>query len=174
MIASRLIAQGSGDLEGEDPWPAPRSAPILLATLVAGTLDILAAVGLTLYYGREPGGHAPLRRLRALSRRDRMGGRPAAALGLAVHFALMAAMVAIYVLAAARRPALRREAGAMGRPLRPRHLCRDEPDRRPPALRPPLPPPTRAIVTQLFCHIVLVGIPIALIAARYLRSEPFA
>jgi hypothetical protein len=30
----------------------------------------------------------------------------------------------------------------------------------------PLPPPTVSILTQLFCHIVLVGIPIALVARR--------
>jgi hypothetical protein len=35
----------------------------------------------------------------------------------------------------------------------------------------PLPPEARAIVTQLFAHIVLVGIPIALIAARNLRTR---
>jgi hypothetical protein len=35
----------------------------------------------------------------------------------------------------------------------------------------PLPPSTRAIVTQLFCHIVLVGIPVALVAARHFRSR---
>ena len=35
----------------------------------------------------------------------------------------------------------------------------------------PLPPSTRAIVTQLFCHIILVGIPIALIAARHFRQR---
>ena len=34
-----------------------------------------------------------------------------------------------------------------------------------------LPPSTRAVVTQLFCHIVLVGIPIALIAARHFRRR---
>ena len=35
----------------------------------------------------------------------------------------------------------------------------------------PLPPSTRSIVTQLFAHIVLVGIPIALITARHLRRR---
>jgi hypothetical protein len=33
----------------------------------------------------------------------------------------------------------------------------------------PLPPKTRAIVTQVFAHIGLVGIPMALVARRYLR-----
>ena len=35
----------------------------------------------------------------------------------------------------------------------------------------PLPPSARSIGTQLFAHIVLVGIPMALIAARYLEPR---
>jgi membrane associated rhomboid family serine protease len=35
----------------------------------------------------------------------------------------------------------------------------------------PLPPSALSIATQLFAHIVLVGIPIALLAARYLKPR---
>jgi hypothetical protein len=35
----------------------------------------------------------------------------------------------------------------------------------------PLPPSPLSMATQLFAHIALVGIPIALIAARYLRPR---
>ena len=35
----------------------------------------------------------------------------------------------------------------------------------------PLPPSALSIATQLFAHIVLVGIPMALIAARYLKPR---
>ena len=35
----------------------------------------------------------------------------------------------------------------------------------------PLPPSLLSITTQLFAHIVLVGIPIALITARYLKPQ---
>ena len=38
----------------------------------------------------------------------------------------------------------------------------------------PLPPKPISIATQLFAHIVLVGIPIALIAARNLRARALA
>ena len=38
----------------------------------------------------------------------------------------------------------------------------------------PLPPPTRSIISQLFAHIVLVGIPIALAAARMTRRPAIA
>ena len=52
--------------------------PILLATLVAGTLDILAAIGLTLFYARRHRRrHAARRRLRPVPGGDRLG-RPAA------------------------------------------------------------------------------------------------
>lgn len=154
----------------------PRSIlrPILIATLVAGTLDICAAIGLTLFYGRRTVGEM----LRGVASGPFPSatdwGNGGAALGLAVHFTLMAIMVAIYVLIAARRPALRARPILWGTayglvtyvamnlivvPLR---------------FAGSFPPSTRAIVTQLFCHIVLVGIPIALIASRHLRARPFA
>ena len=41
----------------------------------------------------------------------------------------------------------------------------------PAALAGGLPARHPRIVTQLFCHVILVGIPIALIAARYLRKR---
>jgi len=147
--------------------------PILLATLVAGTLDILAAVGLTLFYAGDP-----MNMLRGVASGPIPGatqwGSAGSVLGLAVHFALMAIMVTVYMIAADRRPMLRSKPLQWGViyglityvvmnlivvPLRF------------PAAFPPSP---RGVATQLFCHIVLVGIPIALIAARYLRRRPFA
>ena len=144
--------------------------PILVATAISGTLDILAAVGLTLYYGREPA---------AMLRRVASGPFPGATewgdggsvLGLAVHFALMAVMATVYMVAADRPPALRAKPILWGVvyglvtyvvmnlivvPLR---------------FGGPFPPATRAIITQLFCHIVLVGLPMAWIAARHFRGR---
>ena len=140
--------------------------PILLATLVAGTLDILAAILLTLFYGREPAN---------MLRYVASGPVPAAtewgaagaALGLVVHFSLMAVMAAAFILAADRVPPLRRSPVTWGAvyglatyvimnlmvvPLR---------------FAGAFPPSPRSVVTQLFCHIVLVGIPIALITPRH-------
>lgn len=149
--------------------------PIILGTAVAGTLDILAAIGLTLFYGKRGvdemlGGVAsgPFPGAPA-------NGIGAIALGLLVHFALMAIMVAIYVAAAARLPALRRQPLLWGIlygvatymvmnllvvPVRF-------------AGAPALPATWLAFGTQFFCHLVLVGVPIALIAARHLK-RPFA
>jgi uncharacterized membrane protein YagU involved in acid resistance len=83
-----------------------------------------------------------------------------------VHFALMAIMAAVFVLAARRFPDLLRSPLKWGViyglttyvamnwivvPLR---------------FDAPLPPKPMAIATQLFAHVVLVGIPFALITAR--------
>ena len=144
--------------------------PILLATLVAGTLDILAAVGLTLFYARDP-----MNMLRGVASGPFPGatdwGNGGAVLGLAVHFTLMAIMVTAYMIAAGRWLALRTKPLQWGViyglityvvmnlivvPLR-------FPDA--------FPPSVRGVVTQLFCHIVLVGIPTAWIAARHFRGR---
>lgn len=144
--------------------------PILIGTLLAGTLDILAAIGLTLIYGRDPMGM-----LRYVASGPVPGamdmGTAGSILGLIVHFALMTIMVTIFVLAAARLRQLWQKPVLWGFlyglatyvvmnlvvvPLR-------WPERWPPS--------TTSILTQLFCHIVLVGIPVALVAAKHFRSR---
>jgi hypothetical protein len=140
---------------------------IITATVVAGTLDILAAAVMTLAYARAVPGM-----LRYVASGPFPGattwGIPSALLGLVVHFALMAIMVAAYVRAAQRWPALTANAVLWGVvyglatyvvmnlivvPARFGTF-----------------PHLAGIVTQLFCHVALVGIPIALITARYLRA----
>ena len=146
--------------------------PIAVATLVCGTLDILFAVILTLLRGKEPA---------AMLRFVASGPFPHAAgwgitgslLGLAVHFTLMAMMVAVFVFAAT----------AAGR----RHLI-DMPWRAGlaygiityavmnlivvPLRFPAAWPPTKlAIGTQLFAHIVLVAWPTVFITRHYLRNR---
>ena len=141
---------------------------IFAATLVAGTLDILAAVVLTLIYGREPA---------AMLRTVASGPFPQATewgiagslLGLAVHFALMTIMVTLFVIAARHRPAI------LDRPLLAGTIYGLVTYVAMNLIVVPLrfggfPPKPINIATQTFCHIVLVGIPIALIAARSLRQ----
>lgn len=145
---------------------------IFLATLAAGTLDILAATILSLIYGREPA---------AMLRGVASGPFPGAAdwgaagswLGLLVHFTLMAIMVAAFVFAANNRPSI------LERPILAgvayglvTYVIMN-------LIVVPLrfgswPPKPISIATQLFCHIVLVGIPLALIAARNLGSKSAA
>ena len=142
---------------------------IALATLVAGTLDIMFAMILTLYFGR----HIPdMLRFVASGPFPTATdmGTSGAILGLLVHFALMAIMVTVFVAVARQRPDLTQQPIKWGViyglvtyvvlnlivvPLRF-------------GAWPPMP---RSIATQLFAHIVLVGIPIALITARSLRPQ---
>ena len=146
---------------------------IALATLVAGTLDIIFAMILSVTLGR---GIANMLRYVASgpfpSATDM--GTAGAILGLLTHFTLMAIMATIFVILARQRPALLARPVQWGIvyglatyvvmnwivvPLR---------------FDAPLPPSPRAITTQLFAHVVLVGIPIALITARHLRRRTFA
>ncbi len=140
--------------------------PIAIATAVAGTLDILFAMILTVFFGREIGnmlryvGSGPFPQATEM-------GTNGAILGLLVHFALMAIMAAVYVIAAQRMPAVLQRPIQWGVlyglvtyvvmnwlivPMR---------------FDTPLPPSALSIATQLFAHILLVGIPIALNTARY-------
>jgi len=94
-----------------------------------------------------------------------------AILGLLVHFTLMAIMAAILMLFVRQRAQLIDRPLVLGVvyglityavmnlvvvPLR---------------FDAPLPPSGLSIATQLFAHVVLVGIPMALVAARYLRTR---
>jgi hypothetical protein len=142
--------------------------PIIVATLVCGTLDILFAMVLTTLRGR----HIPdmLRFVASGPFPDATHwGAAGALLGLVVHFTLMAVMVAVFVLLARSRPPIANQPLLWGLvyglitwavmnlvvvPLR----------------FPAAWPPTKlAIGTQLFAHIVLVGLPTAYITRRYLR-----
>jgi hypothetical protein len=140
----------------------------MLGTLVCGTLDLRFAVILTLLRGKEPG--AMLRFVASGPFADATGwGSAGSLLGVVVHFALMAIMVAVLVLLLVRRPELMdtpwRTALAFGVltyfamnwvvvPLR---------------FHTPLPPKLLPLATQLFAHVVLVGMPATFIARRYLR-----
>ena len=144
--------------------------PIAIATAVSGTLDILFAMILTIFFGREIGnmlryvGSGPFPQATEM-------GASGAILGLLVHFALMAIMAAVYVFAARRIPAL------VAKPIQwgviyglATYVAMNwlvVPVR----FDTPLPPSPLSMATQLFAHIVLVGIPIALIASRHLTPR---
>lgn len=143
--------------------------PIAIATAVAGTIDILFAAIMSMIFG-----NGPAAMLRAVASGPFPGasqwGTAGSALGLLTHFALMAIMAAVFVLAARRMPGLTEKPVQWGTlyglatyavmnlavvPMRFGNW----------------PPTPRSILTQLFAHIVLVGIPIALIAARHMRRR---
>jgi hypothetical protein len=143
--------------------------PIAAATLVCGTLDILLAVVLTLMRGREP---ADMLRFVASgpfpSATDM--GTAGSLLGLAVHYALMAIMVAVFVAAARGRPALLDKPVLWGLVFGLITYVAMNlvvvPLRFPAAW----PPKAFSVGTQLFAHIALVGWPTAFITRRYLRG----
>jgi hypothetical protein len=144
--------------------------PIAIATAISGTLDILFAMILSVLFGREIGdmlrfvGSGPFPQAAEM-------GAGGALLGLLVHFGLMAIMAATLMFILRERLQLLatpyRTGLAYGLltyfvmnwlvvPLR---------------FDTALPPKTLSIVTQLFAHIVLVGIPMTLIVVRYLRPR---
>jgi hypothetical protein len=144
--------------------------PIAIAAAISATLDILFAMILTVAFGRQIGNMLRYVASGPFPAATEMG-TGGAILGLIVHFALMAIMATILVLLMRWRP----------------HLV-DMPFRTglaygvltyfamnwlvvPLRFGTQLPPKPLSIATQLFAHIVLVGIPMALIAARYLRPR---
>lgn len=146
---------------------------IALATLVAGSLDILFAIALTLSFGRDPADMLRYVASGPFPPATEMGAA-GSVLGLLTHFVLMAIMATLFVLAARQWPAL------LDRPIQSGILyglvtyVAMNWIAVPLRFDTPLPPKPISIATQLFAHIILVGIPIAVIAARYLRTRVFA
>jgi len=140
-----------------------RARRIMVATCIAGLLDILAAILLTLLYHRAPA---------AMLRGIASGPFPAAThwgvagsiLGLVTHFVLMAIMAGVFILAADRHPVLKRRwiGAAIGYGLATDVVMN--------LIVVPLRfgsmPGATSMATQLFCHIVLVALPIAAVARR--------
>ena len=141
--------------------------PIVVATLVAGTLDILSAF---VFAGMA--GASPVRVLRYVASGpfgDAATPTPGwAAIGLLVHFAIMACMATAYMVVAPRIPTLMRHpiiAGLLyGLLLWFIMYWVVKPLRWPDA---PLPDSLYGIANQLFSHCVLVGLPIAFVASRH-------
>lgn len=146
---------------------------IAMATLIAGTLDILFAICLSLYFGRDPMNMLRYVASGPLPPATDWGGA-GSILGLVVHFTLMAIMATVFVVGIRSRPALLSKPLQAGLlyglmtyvvmnwivvPLR---------------FDAPLPPKPLSIATQLFAHIALVGIPIALVAAKGIRVRALA
>jgi hypothetical protein len=146
--------------------------PFMLAVLLAGTLDILSAFVFAGMAGMSPGGVLTYVASGPFGDGVRGGGPGWAAAGLAVHFAIMACMAAAWFLVAPRFPALIRNpvpAGlAYGFILWLIMYWFVKPLRWPEA---PLPHTAWSIGNALFSHCLLVGLPIALIAARHFRTR---
>ena len=143
--------------------------PITVATLVCGTLDILFATILTLARGKNPADMLRFVASGPFPQATEMGAA-GSALGLAVHYSLIAIMVVWFMVAARNVPALTDKpwlAGLIYGLITYAVMNLLVVPLRFPAAWPPKP---ISIATQLFAHIVLVGLPTAYIARRYLRG----
>jgi len=158
-LASSLPATGPGLVRA-----------ILVATLLAGTLDILDAVITSLITGRGPVRMLQTIASAILGKPALQGGASTALVGLAIHFAIMAVMVTAFVLAAERLEPLRRQpilwGGLYGLALYGVMTWVVVPLRWPEAFGRLGPIQT---ANQLFAHGLLVGVPIALVTARLLQ-----
>ena len=142
---------------------------VVIAATVAGTLDILSAFLFDALVKGTPLGVLNGIAAAALPQFD-IGDMANAVAGLIVHFAIMFVMVAVYFTFAARISLLNRHPwvsgigyglalwGVMYWGVLPQRF---------PTLFPILDP--QEVAMQLFSHIVLVGLPIALIARRAAR-----
>ncbi|HKI00700.1 MAG TPA: hypothetical protein VKK31_01850 [Thermoanaerobaculia bacterium] len=88
--------------------PLTPARAVLFGTLTVGTLDILDAF---IFFGRL--GASPTRILQSiasglLGRASFQGGAPTAALGLVLHYFIAFVIVAVYIFASRRLPALAR------------------------------------------------------------------
>jgi hypothetical protein len=143
--------------------------PVTLATLASGTLDILFATILTLIGDRAPGDMLRTVASGPFPPATEMG-TAGAVLGLAVHFTLMAVMAAIFMVLIRIRPVLLetpfRTAVAYGLIT---YVVLDlvvVPLRFPAAF----PPKPMSIATQLFAHVVLVGLVFVAVARRTAKN----
>ena len=137
---------------------------VLFATLVAGALDIAAAILLNLNVG-------PLIVLQSvaggwLGAEAYSGGWTSGLLGLASHFAIMLGVAAVYMALASRSALLRRQwlvagvvAGAVVWAVMALVVV--------PLSASTLPAPdTRGVIEGLIVHVLMVGLPMAWIARR--------
>jgi hypothetical protein len=140
--------------------------PIAFATLVAGTLDILFAIALTLFHGREPANMLRFVASGPFPSATNMG-TAGAILGLIVHFALMAVMATAFVLVVRGKPQMLRQPVLVGIVFGVATYVVMNllvlPLRFPAAY----PPRLMSVATQMFAHVVLVGLPFALIARAF-------
>ena len=142
--------------------------PWLLGTAIAGTLDLVSAFVFAGMAGMTPGAVLTFVASGPFGDQPDAGAGFAAA-GLAVHYAIMFCMVTAYMIAATRLPLLNRYWVVAGlayglllwlimygvvRPARwPQMSLTTDPWK---------------IADQWFCHLILVGLPIAWVARRHL------
>jgi hypothetical protein len=148
-------------------------AAILLAALVCGAVDIVYAMTMA----NLRNGVAPMQVLQSVAsglygRDAYRGGATTATLGLALHFGIMTAMVSAYLVASTRLPALASRPLRWGIAYGVVTFCAMNYVVIPLSAIGRFPPITvDRLASGLFAHVVLVGLPVALIAKRMARAN---
>jgi hypothetical protein len=145
--------------------------PIAIATLISGTLDILLATFLSLARGGDPANMLRFVASGPFPQATDMGAA-GSLLGLIVHFSLMAIMAAAFMIVVRAKPDLLKKPVITGLAYGLiTYVILDlliVPLRFPAAF----PPKPMSIVTQLFAHLVLVGLVFAFVARRWAKVRP--
>jgi hypothetical protein len=140
---------------------------LLLATAIAGSLDLALAIGFNAYFGVELHVVPQVIASGLLGVKSFKGGAATVALGVGLHYAMMLVIAAVYWAASRRLKFLARDPVQWGPlygvivylvmsyvvvPLSAYH---------------PNPPTTAWVIADLFSHLFFVGLPIALVVKRY-------
>ena len=156
----------------------PRFLPtVILGGMIVGILDGLDAV---IFYGIHPG-VAPDRLFQGIARgligaRAFQGGWATVLLGVGLHFLISFAAAAAYYLLALQWPLLVRRPWLSGTLFGLAFYAFMYRLVIPLSALPPRPPgiPWPAVIDEVFAHIFLVGLPVALVAARSARTSSTA
>lgn len=151
-----------------------RATALALGTLATGTIDILAAIATTLYYGGSPA-----RMLRGIAggvlgrEAAQAGGAGTVAFGLLCHFTVALGVVAAYHAATRPLPDLRRRALLWGPIYGVVVYAVMNAVVVPLSALEPGPPTPAAILRGLLIHVLFVGLPTAL-STRLLPADAAA
>jgi hypothetical protein len=158
-----------------DAGSSGRMQAIAVGGLAAAVLDALdALVAYRLAFGMSPLAIYQFVASGLLGQEAYAGGVPAALLGLLVHFLVAFTAAAVFVLASERLPRIRREAVRWGLGYGVLVFVVMGFGVIPLSRIPPSTPTVPLLLNGVISHAVLVGLPIALAARRYLGRPPSA
>jgi hypothetical protein len=168
MTNGKLLDQASMAASGCDPGGA--LCPVLLGTVVAGTMDILAAIAV--WSLREVAAARVVQSIASglLGKEAYSGGNATAWLGVLLHYLIMSAIALVFVLASRRLEFLIRQPLLAGAAYGAVVFMVMTYVVVPLSASPIKPPPPLQVLEGLLIHMVCVGLPISLAAHRFGRQ----
>ena len=141
---------------------------LLLATAIAGSLDLALAIGFNVYRGVEAHVIPQVIACGLIGVKSYRGGSATVALGVGLHYAIMLVIAAVYWAASRKLRFLARDPVQWG-PLYGAlvYLVMTYVVVPLSAYHPAAAPTTSWIITDLLSHLFFVGLPIALVVKRY-------